>query len=365
MPLFVVKEFPKKQVLPAVITGRELTGLRSMFGARIGDAFVSKKSPEGLFLHEIITWRPVWKDGTHQEPQLLERCYRQALELASRQNYHTVAVSLLAREDPGFPRKLQYDIATKVIRDFLDNHEMTVYLVAPEVGSRDNKLLQDVRRFVEDTYIDLSDASTTFILPPHISHSAVQESHTRQAAAPARKEQAAPPPAAAKRQYSIPLPSRPSAPRPAPQAPKAKPTAPAVPPRPAEPAWAATGALPDLAQLVRQTDAGFSETLLRLIDETGKKDSEIYNRANVSRQHFSKIRNNPNYRPTKPTALAFAIALELDLKQTEDLIRRAGYTLSESIVFDVVIMYFIQKQHYNLFDINEALYEFDQVLLGA
>ena len=120
-----------------------------------------------------------------------------------------------------------------------------------------------------------------------------------------------------------------------------------------------------LKDLVGQVDAGFSETLLSLIDQRGKKDSEIYTRANVSRQHFSKIRNNPHYRPTKATALAFAIALELDLPQTRDLIGRAGYALTNSSKFDVIIKYFIEEGNYDLFEINSALFEFDQSLLGA
>ena len=101
------------------------------------------------------------------------------------------------------------------------------------------------------------------------------------------------------------------------------------------------------------------------MDRTGKKDSEIYTRANVSRQHFSKIRKNPAYKPTKATAIAFAIALELDLEQTRDLIGRAGYALTNSSKFDVIIMYFIEQRNYNLYDINAALFEFDQMLLGA
>ena len=95
------------------------------------------------------------------------------------------------------------------------------------------------------------------------------------------------------------------------------------------------------------------------------KDSEIYNRANISRQQFSKIRNNPAYKPSKATAVAFAIALELDLEQTRDLIGRAGYALTNSSKFDVIIMYFIRERNYNMFDINAALFEFDQSLLGA
>jgi hypothetical protein len=112
-------------------------------------------------------------------------------------------------------------------------------------------------------------------------------------------------------------------------------------------------------------DAGFTETLLKLVDKTGKKDSEIYKRANLSKQHFSKIRNNPEYKPTTPTAIALALALELDLEGTKDLIGRAGYALTNSSKFDLIIQYFIRQKNYNVVEINLALYEFDQPLLGS
>ena len=120
-----------------------------------------------------------------------------------------------------------------------------------------------------------------------------------------------------------------------------------------------------LADMLRQEDAGFTETLLKLIDQTGKKDSEIYKKANISKQHFSKIRNNPNYKPTKPTAIALALALELNLDDTKDLIGRAGYALTNSSKFDLIIRYFIEQGNYNVVEINIALYEFDQSLLGV
>ena len=116
---------------------------------------------------------------------------------------------------------------------------------------------------------------------------------------------------------------------------------------------------------MRQEDAGFTEKLLSLIDRTGKKDSEIYKKANISKQHFSKIRNNPRYKPTKSTALALAIALELDLTAVRDLIGRAGYALTNSSKFDLIIRYFIESGNYNIVEINMALYEFDQPLLGT
>ena len=119
-----------------------------------------------------------------------------------------------------------------------------------------------------------------------------------------------------------------------------------------------------LEDMLKQADAGFTETLLKLIDQTGKKDSEIYKKALLTKQHFSKIRNNPNYKPTKPTAIALALALELDLEATKDLIGRAGYALTNSSKFDLIIRYFIEQGNYNVVEINIALYEFDQILIG-
>ena len=121
----------------------------------------------------------------------------------------------------------------------------------------------------------------------------------------------------------------------------------------------------ELGELLQDLDAGFSETLLKLIDRTGKKDSEIYKKANVDRKLFSKIRNHLDYQPSKRTALAFAFALELDLEETEDFIGRAGYRLSHSNKFDVIIEYFLVNKNYNVFELNEVLFAFDQPLIGA
>ncbi len=126
-----------------------------------------------------------------------------------------------------------------------------------------------------------------------------------------------------------------------------------------------TVTLPDLNDRIKQLDESFQQALLRLIDERGMKDSDCYKRAGVDRKLFSKIRSNPDYRPSKPTAVAFAIALRLSLDETADFLRKAGYALSRSSKFDVIVEYFIVNKRYDLHQLNVALYEFDQPLINA
>ena len=109
----------------------------------------------------------------------------------------------------------------------------------------------------------------------------------------------------------------------------------------------------------------FSNMLLRLIEESGEKNSAIYNRANIDRRHFSKIANNENYRTTRETALAFAIALRLNFEQTQELLSTAGYTLTNTNLGDVIVTFFIKRQIYDVFLINDYLYEYKQTLLGG
>lgn len=133
----------------------------------------------------------------------------------------------------------------------------------------------------------------------------------------------------------------------------------------APPMRLALGSINFQAMYEKEKGETFSNMLLRLIAESGEKNSEIYNRANIDRRHFSKIANNENYRTTRETALAFAIALRLNLEQTKELLSTAGYTLTNTNLGDVIVTFFINRQVYDIFLINEYLHEYKQTLLGG
>ena len=285
-----------------------LAECRTLGGCKTGDAKITKayRLPCRYVIHTV---GPVWNGGSHGERKQLVSCYWTSLALAKEHNCETVAFPLISSGIFGYPKDQALRVAVDTISEFLAENDMTVYIVifdraAYQIG---NKLFADIAAYIDDHYVD---AHTDFR----------RERMRRMGLAESRM-----------------LTAYEDAP------------------------MAASGLDEALAHL----DTGFSETLLKLIDRSGKKDAEVYKKANVDRKLFSKIRNNPDYKPSKPTAVAFAIALELSLPETRDLIARAGYALSPSSKFDVIIEYFIMQRDYVIFKINEALFAFDQSLLGA
>lgn len=272
--------------------------------------------------HVIHTVGPRWIDGTHGEAETLAACYRASLAIADEQRFHTVAFPIISAGTFGFPKDQALHIAVREISGFLLHHEMTVFLVVYDSGiyQISKQLFQDIAEYIDEHYVQA-----------HHMYNARESAVLFDDA-------------------DMDLMYAPTAGMPRPK-PKQK----------------ARGQKPlfHFQDLDRELDESFTQMLLRKIDERGMKDSECYKKANVDRKLFSKIRKDIHYKPSKTTAIAFAVALELDLKETEELLKKAGYALSHSNRFDVIIEYFIVHGNYDVFQINEALFAFDQSLLGA
>ena len=266
----------------------------------------------------IHTVGPIYEDGKHGEKALLESCYRESLALAKEHNCETVAFPLISSGVYGYPKDQALKVATQVISDFLLENEMKVYIVIFDKAAYkiSEKLFSDITEYIDDNYVD--------------EHTDYRRESSR---------------------MNYPCQS--------------------VMIGSAQPEFfdlcecKAMVDEEDLDAKLKQIDESFSQMLLRKIDEKGMTDAECYKKANIDRKLFSKIRSDVHYKPSKPTAIAFAISLELTLSETEDMLKKAGFALSHSNKFDFIIEYFISKGNYNIFEINEALFAFDKSLLGA
>jgi len=293
---------------------------------------------------------PIWQDGQHGEAFLLKQCYESALQLALEHQCESIAFPLLATGNYGFPKDLALQIAMNVFSQFLLQHEMQIWLVVfnKDAFALSEKLFCSVESYIDENYIqntleeEYSVSSDGSVLAGRVRRRREMELREQLRSEDILEdavEYSEAPVSKYKRKHD-PFDDILS---------MFKPTA---------------GEEDDLTELLRKTDAGFSETLLKLIDKTGKKDSEIYKKANVGRKLFSKIRNNKDYKPSKTTALAFAVALELDLTATQDLIGRAGFALTHSSKMDIIVEFFIRNKRYNIHEINMTLFDFDQPRLG-
>jgi len=264
----------------------------------------------------IHTAGPIWNGGKSGEAQLLHDCYINSLELACQHQCESIAFPLISSGIYGYPKDQALQIAVTAISEFLFKHEMMVYLVVFDRQSYalSEKLFAALEKFIDDHYVE--ELQTKYSRLREIQHYEVREMMEE-----------------APTDYS-----------------KAR---------------AVANAPRKLDDIVNHLEETFSRMLLRLIDEKGLTDVETYKRANIDRKLFSKIKSNTNYQPAKPTAIAFAIALRLNLDETRDLLARAGYALSHSSKSDVIIEYFIESGNYDIFEINEALFHYDLTLLGV
>ena len=285
-----------------------LAECRTLNGCKTGQAKLTKgyRLPAKFVIHTV---GPIWRGGGHGERELLVSAYRSSLELALATRCETVAFPLISSGVYGYPKDQALKVAVDTIGEFLLSHDMTVYLVifdraAYTIGG---KLFADIAAYIDDRYVD---------------------AHTDRYENQRRRMAMAPMPMAAAEQAAATAPS-------------------------------------GLDEALSKLDESFSQMLLRKIDECSMTDAQCYKKANIDRKLFSKIRSDVHYKPSKSTAMAFAVALELPLIEAREMLEKAGFAFSHASKFDIIVEYFIAHQNYNIFEINEALFAFDQSLLGG
>ena len=281
--------------------------------------------PAKYVIHAVC---PVWQDGNSGEKELLERTYLSVLRLAKQHQAESVAVPLLSSGFYGYPKAEALHAATAAISTFLLREDMTVYLVLYDHESVEisKRLFASIEEYIDDHYVAEKDEG---YLPHADPSAAVCQANTEYREEKRNRKKAG----------NILIPDF------------LKRLSPSKGRR--------------LKELMDRREETFSEMLIRLIDERGLKDSVVYRKANIDRRLFSKIRNDIQYAPSKKTVLAFAVALELSLDETKDLLMKAGYAFSNSSKSDIIISFFIENGQYDVFTINEILFAYGQPILGA
>ena len=340
MPLQIIRHDITKMRVDAIVntTNEEMIGysgvdlaVHTVAGPEL-DAECARLAPLGLgqakisgayklpCKYVIHTSGPVWRGGLRGESIILRSCYLESLKLAVENNCQSVAFPLISAGVYRYPKDQVLKFAVQTITEFLFDHELTVYICVfdKESYTFSQKLFNDIRAFIDDEYVDEHDEDfyddykpehdTKSVIFPK-SFPCMSASHCVDASAPKKGS--------------------------------------------------------TLREYLNEMDMNFQEMLFDLIDQRGMTDVECYKRANVDKRTFSKIKSNKDYKPSKQTVIAFAISLRLDLVETQALLATVGFTLSRSSVFDKIIRYFILNGNYDIFEINEALFEFDQTLLGS
>ena len=280
-----------------------LAECKTLGGCHTGEAKITgaHRLPCKYVIHTV---GPVWRGGGRHEEEKLISCYRNSLKLAEDYHCDSVAFPLISASAYGYPKEQALQIAVSEICKYLIHHDIMVYIVVfdKDCFQISKRLIHDITEFIDECYVEAHYEDNTTRLFTYLFDDDEPEYHQR-----------------------APL---------------------------------------NLRDAIGQIDESFSEMLMRKIDEKGMTDVQCYKKANVDRKLFSKIRSNLQYKPKKTTAAAFAVALELPFDEAKDLLSKAGYSLTHSNKFDIIIECFIKKGEYDIFTINEALFEFDQVLLG-
>ncbi|MBR5521192.1 MAG: O-acetyl-ADP-ribose deacetylase [Oscillospiraceae bacterium] len=299
---------------------RLLEECATLGGCETGKAKITKgyNLPAKYVIHTV---GPVWNGGAYHEKDLLVSCYRSSMTIAKEYSCESVAFPLISSGAYGYPKDQAIRVAIDTIKEFLSENEMMVYLVVFDKisVSASSKMRLDIQQYIDDRYVE-EHGNFRRIRPLYSASYSIDMDEDGWAYSERSARTAAP---------KSDMPSR------------------------------------SLSEYLKRMDESFSEMLLRKIKEKGMTEVECYKKANIDRKLFNKIKNNKNYKPSKPTVIAFAISLRLSLPETEDMLRKAGLALSHSSKFDIIIEYFIRSKNYDVFDINEALYEFDQPLLGC
>ena len=282
-----------------------LAECKALHGCKTGSAKITKgyRLPCKYVIHAV---GPRWHGGQRGEQELLVASYRAALALAKEYGCESLAFPLISSGIYGYPKDRALKAAVDTISDFLLENDMMVYLVIFDRHAYQisGALFADIAAYIDELYVD---------------------EHTEDRSARLRSMNA----------FRV------------------------------EASADSASQTMSLVDALGRMDESFSEMLLRKIDERGMTDAQCYKKANIDRKLFSKIRSDKGYKPSKPTVIAFAIALELPLAEMKDMLMKAGFALSHSNKFDIIVEYFIEHGNYNVFEINEALFAFDQSLIGA
>ncbi len=313
----------------------------------------------------IHTPGPVWRGGNSGEQELLASCYRESLKLAAEHGCESVAFPLISSGVYGYPKDQALRVASDTILEFLADHDMNVYLVIYDRRSFliSSSLYANIRAFIDDSDIDEE-------------YYELQEQRRRVWNRPSPEPPefgVEPSPDSLKceaRSKARPSGALPSFLRKRKECEKEAETGIAdediSPERDFGIEAKSASTIPDDLEIyVKQLDEGFRDMLIRKIDEKKMTDAECYKRANIDRKLFNKIKNQTDYKPGKSTVLALAISLKLPMREIREMLKKAGYSLSGSSTFDRVVEYFILHGNYNIWEINEALFSFDQKLLGS